>query len=158
MHQTKKGNHWNFGMQAHIGVDDESGLVHYVECTAANVADVTQVHKLLHGEEDTVCGDSGCTGADKREELQDVDAGSWIAEKPSKVGAMKNARERRYAERREHHKAGRAGEGGASVPSDQAAVRLRQGTLPRLGQERVLTLFALSNLWMARRRLLPAVG
>ncbi len=25
------------------------GLVHHVECTAANVADITQVHKLLHG-------------------------------------------------------------------------------------------------------------
>ena len=49
MHQTKKGNQWHFGMKAHIGVDDASGLVHHVECTAANVADVTQVHKLLHG-------------------------------------------------------------------------------------------------------------
>ncbi|KEZ95501.1 transposase, partial [Xanthomonas vasicola pv. vasculorum NCPPB 895] len=49
MHQAKKGNQWYFGMKAHIGVDDDSGLVHHVECTAANVADVTQVHKLLHG-------------------------------------------------------------------------------------------------------------
>ncbi|MES9143938.1 IS5 family transposase, partial [Cutibacterium acnes] len=79
MRQTKKGNQWFFGMKAHIGVDDASGLVHHVECTAANVADVTQVHKLLHGREDTVCGDSGYTGAEKREELQDVDAGFLIA-------------------------------------------------------------------------------
>lgn len=56
--------------------------MHHVECTAANVADVTQVHKLLHGQEDTVCGDSGYTGADKREELQRVDAALRIAEKP----------------------------------------------------------------------------
>ena len=35
-------------MKAHIGVDDASGLVHHVECTAANVSDVTQAHKLLH--------------------------------------------------------------------------------------------------------------
>ena len=68
MHQTKKGNQWYFGMKAHIGVDDQSGLVHHVECTAANVADVTQVRKLLHGKEGTVCGDSGYTGANKREE------------------------------------------------------------------------------------------
>lgn len=34
MHQTKKGNQYYFGMKAHIGVDDESGLVHHVECTA----------------------------------------------------------------------------------------------------------------------------
>lgn len=73
MHQTKKGNQWHFGMKAHIGVDDESGLVHHVECTAANVADVTQMHKLLHGQEDTISGDSGYTGAENREELKDVD-------------------------------------------------------------------------------------
>jgi len=43
MHQTKKGNQYFFGMKAHIGADVESGLVHHVHGTAANVADVTQV-------------------------------------------------------------------------------------------------------------------
>ena len=52
-----------------------------------------QVHKLLHGKEDTICGDSGYTGADKREELQGVEAAFWIAEKPSKLRSMKNTRE-----------------------------------------------------------------
>jgi len=42
MHQTKKDNPWYFGMKAHIGVDAESGLVHTVVGTAANVPDVTQ--------------------------------------------------------------------------------------------------------------------
>lgn len=42
MHQTKKGNQYYFGMKAHIGVDDESGLVHSVVGTAATVADVIQ--------------------------------------------------------------------------------------------------------------------
>ena len=42
MHQTKKGNQWHFGMKAHIGVDAQSGLVHSVIGTAANVHDVTQ--------------------------------------------------------------------------------------------------------------------
>ena len=51
MHQTKKGNQWHFGMKAHIGVDADSGLVHTVIGTAANVNDVTQGHGLLHGEE-----------------------------------------------------------------------------------------------------------
>ena len=40
MRQTKKGNQWYFGMKAHIGLDEESRLVHHVECTATNVADV----------------------------------------------------------------------------------------------------------------------
>jgi hypothetical protein len=51
MHQTKKGNMYFFGMKAHIGVDAESGLVHSLVGTAANVADVTQVDQLMHGEE-----------------------------------------------------------------------------------------------------------
>lgn len=48
MHQTKKGNQWHFGMKAHIGVDAQSGLVHTVVGTAANVSDVTQAQ--LRGE------------------------------------------------------------------------------------------------------------
>lgn len=62
MHQTRKGNQWYFGMKAHIGVDEFSGLVHHVTCTAANVGDVTVTHELLHGKEDCVLGDSGYTG------------------------------------------------------------------------------------------------
>ncbi len=38
MHQTKKGNQYYFGMKAHIGADAESGLVHSVAGTPANVA------------------------------------------------------------------------------------------------------------------------
>ncbi|SUD11406.1 transposase [Aquipseudomonas alcaligenes] len=68
MHQTKKGNQYYFGMKAHIGVDDESGLVHSVVGTAANVADVTQVDKLLHGDENMVGADAGYTGVEKRPE------------------------------------------------------------------------------------------
>lgn len=41
MHQTKKGNQRYFGMKAHLGRDAESGLVHTVAGTAANVNDVT---------------------------------------------------------------------------------------------------------------------
>lgn len=67
-HQVKKGNTWHFGYKAHIGVDKDSGLVHTVEATAANVHDVTQVPKLLTGEEEVVYGDSGYLGAGKRED------------------------------------------------------------------------------------------
>ena len=46
--QTKKGNQWHFGMKAHIGVDSETGIVHSLSTTAANVHDVTEAHGLLH--------------------------------------------------------------------------------------------------------------
>ena len=59
MRQTKKGNSYFFGMKAHFGVDLHTGLVHAVVGTPANVADVTQVSALLHGEEKLVFGDAG---------------------------------------------------------------------------------------------------
>ncbi|KAB7768876.1 IS5 family transposase [Xanthomonas maliensis] len=160
MHQAKKGNQWYFGMKAHIGVDDDSGLVHHVECTAANVADVTQVHKLLHGKEDTICGDSGYTGADRREELKEVGAGFWIAAKASTIKAIKNKRERRHAERWEHFKASLR----AKVEHPFRVIKRQFGyTKVRYrglakNTAQALTLFALSNLWLARRQLLRRTG
>src|SRR6185437_7030482 len=70
MHQTKKGNQWHFGMKAHIGVDAESGLVHSLVGTAANVGDITQAGALLHGDETHAFGDAGYRGVDKREEAR----------------------------------------------------------------------------------------
>jgi Transposase and inactivated derivatives, IS5 family len=67
-HQTKKGNTWHFGYKAHIGADRDSGLVHTVETTAANVSDVSETAKLLHGDEETVHADAGYLGAENREE------------------------------------------------------------------------------------------
>lgn len=48
----------------HIGVDKDS---HTELGTSANVHDVTKTENLLTGEEETVNGDAGYTGADKRE-------------------------------------------------------------------------------------------
>jgi len=88
MHQTKKGNQWHFGMKAHIGVDAESGLVHTVVGTAANVADVTQTAEVLHGGEKTVYLDAGYTGGEKRAELNDRDIDWQVATKRSKLKAV----------------------------------------------------------------------
>ncbi|MDZ7811554.1 MAG: IS5 family transposase [Arhodomonas sp.] len=68
MHQTKKGKQYYFGMKAHIGADAATGLVHSMVATAANAADITQAHHLLHGEEQHAFGDSAYQGVDKRGE------------------------------------------------------------------------------------------
>jgi transposase, IS5 family len=70
MHQTKKGNQWYFGLKAHIGADEQSGLVHTVVSTAANVSDISQTANLMHGKEQVVGADAGYVGAQKREEVQ----------------------------------------------------------------------------------------
>jgi IS5 family transposase len=55
-------------MKAHIGVDADSGLVHSVRCTSANVHDITVAHVLLHGEEQIAFADAGYQGIEKRGE------------------------------------------------------------------------------------------
>ena len=66
-HQTKKGNQWYFGYKGHIGVDSDTGLINKVETTPANVHDVTKVPDLMEGTEEELYGDSGYSGAEKRE-------------------------------------------------------------------------------------------
>ncbi|AVQ05350.1 IS5 family transposase [Xanthomonas vasicola] len=160
MHQTKKGNQWYFGMKAHIGVDEFSGLVHHVHCTAANVADVTVTHTLLHGKEDSVFGDSGYTGADKREELQDCEAAFFIAARPSTIRGIGNNRERARQQRWEHFKASvraKVEHPFRVIKRQFGYTKVRYRGLAK-NTAHVLTLFALSNLWMKRKQLLPAMG
>lgn len=71
-HQVKKGNQWYFGYKEPIGVDAESGLVHTVETTAANVHDSNRTSSLLQGEETDVYGDSGYLGAENKEDAVQV--------------------------------------------------------------------------------------
>jgi IS5 family transposase len=62
MHQTRKGNQWYFGMKTHIGVDNQTKLIHSVAVTAANVHDSQLLGDLLHGDETHVWGDSAYAG------------------------------------------------------------------------------------------------
>ena len=57
-------------MKAHIGADRDSGLVHTVTGTAANVSDISQTPNLLQGEERAVWADAGYVGVDKREDVK----------------------------------------------------------------------------------------
>ena len=49
-------------------MDAESGLVHTVETTAANVHDSSMTSSLLRGEETDVYGDSGYLGSENKED------------------------------------------------------------------------------------------
>ena len=133
MHQTKKGQQWYFGMKAHIGVDAESGMVHTVTGTAANVADVIEVPSLLHGKERHVFVRRGLprrreTRAEARAEVLDR-------------GQAQRGESHRRSQAARHHRRTGACEGldprcgGASAPGAQAPVRLREGALQGPGQE-----------------------
>jgi len=159
MHQTKKGNQWHFGMKAHIGVDADSGLVHTVIGTAANVNDVTQGHGLLHGEETVVFADAGYQGSVKRPEATGV---NWhVAMRPGKRRALnKNSPWGNLLEKAEQLKASVR----AKVEHPFRVIKCQFGfTKVRYkglakNTAQLITLFALSNVWMARRHLLGARG
>ena len=158
MHQTKKGNQWYFGMKAHIGVDVESGLVHTVTTTAANAADVTQTEHLLHGGEVTVYADAGYTGAEHRVARKDI---SWhVAAKRGKVKAIVNDAVRQATQELETLKArirARVEHPFRVVKRQFGFVKVRFRGLAK-NTAQVLTLFALSNLWQARHRLMALTG
>lgn len=62
MHQTRKGQQWYFGLKLHIGVDSKTKLIHSLMTTAANVHDGKVLGELLHGDETRVYGDQAYRG------------------------------------------------------------------------------------------------
>jgi len=161
MHQTKKGNQYYFGMKAHIGVDEESGLVHSVVGTPANVADVTQVDKLLHGDESVVCADAGYTGVDKRSEHAGRQVIWQVAERRSKHKKLnKNGviyQAYRKIERAKAQTRAKVEHPFRVIKRQFGYTKVRfRGLVKNTAQ--LVTLFALSNLWMARRYLMTNTG
>ena len=89
-------------------MDSESGLVHTVQVTAANVHDVCVTADLLTGEEEQVYGDSGYLGAEKRPEARKKNtAGKKIRYKINRRPSQSknnSARSQAQIKRREHEK------------------------------------------------------
>ena len=96
MYSSRKGNQWFFGMKAHIGVDQDSGLIHAVATTGANIHDVTMAAELLHGEESVVYGDVGYQGLEKREEMAGRDVECRIALRPGQRRRLPEIAEGRF--------------------------------------------------------------
>ena len=158
MHQTKKGNQWHFGMKAHIGVDAESGLVHTVLATAANVADVTQAHALLHGEESLALGDAGYQGVEKRKENRDSKVEWKTAMKRHKRKALPDDELGVLTELLEQAKASLRAKVEHPFHVVKNLFKHRKTRYRGLAKNeaQLFSLFGLANLFMARRRRLQA--
>ncbi|HMM84658.1 IS5 family transposase [Azohydromonas sp.] len=160
MHQAKKGNQWYFGMKAHIGVDADSGLVHTVRGTAANVSDVVEGNSLLHGQETDVFADAGYQGAHKRADAND-DVRWHVAMRPGKRRALDKSRVvDQLIDQVERIKASvraKVEHPFRVVKRQFGHVKVRYRGLKK-NTAQLVTLFALSNLWMVRRTLLALDG
>jgi IS5 family transposase len=159
MKQTRKGNNWYFGMKAHIGVDAASGLVHTVVATPANVNDLNVAGQLLHGEELNAFGDAGYQGVHKRPEARGP---TWhVALRPG-LRRLLDARDPQDAitERIEQLKASvraKVEHPFRVLKRQFGFTKVRYRGLAK-NTAQIQTLFALANLWMARRHLMGARG
>ena len=141
-------------MKAHIGVDADSGFVHTVTTTSANEPDVEEVRFLLHGKEEVVHADAGYAGAEGRVNRKGL---RWqIAAKRGRIKAMKDGPAKRAVQNLERHKASiraRVEHPFRVIKRQFGLMKVRFRGLAK-NTAHVITLFALSNLWMARRHLL----
>jgi IS5 family transposase len=95
MHQTKKGNQWFFGMKVHTGVDADSGVVHSVAATAANVHDAQVLPELLHGLESEIVGDAAYQSRETRDLARAAGLAWRVCERGSRSQALTPAQRRR---------------------------------------------------------------
>ena len=135
--------------------------MHSVVGTAANVADVTQVDKLLHDGENVVCADAGYTGVEKRLEHEGRQVIWQIAARRSTYQKL-GKRSVLYKAKRKIEKA--KAQVRAKVEHPFRVIKRQFGYVKTRfrglakNTAQLVTLFALSNLWMARRHLLGITG
>jgi IS5 family transposase len=156
MRQTMNNNQWHFGVKVHIGVDAKSSRVHSVVGTAANVKDVTQASSLVHSVEKGVFADAGCRGGSKREKTQGIEASWHMAMRPDKRKVLDKATQMGHMlNELEYVKASIR----AKVKHPFRVIKRQFGRVkvryrePMKNTAQLHTPFALSNLWMVRKRI-----
>lgn len=152
MGSTRKGANWHFGMKVHIGTD-KRGLTHELTGTSASVNDFTEMPNLLHGAETEIYGDRSYWSEEHR----------WLCRQ---VGI-------RYRVNRRGRRAHDLTAAQRAINRSRSRIRARvehpfnvvkrlwgftkaryRGVAKNLAK--AYTMFALANLYLVRRRLLPA--
>jgi IS5 family transposase len=116
------------------------------------------VADLLHGREEQVWADSGYRGAPARVDREDL---QWhIAARPSDIARLPVGRGKTKVQKAEHRKASvraKVEHPFRVIKRQFGLVKVRFRGLAK-NAAHVTTLFALSNLWMARKQLMDMAG
>src|SRR6266849_4771486 len=152
MRQTKKGNTWYFGMKLHVGTDPH-GLVHTLTATDAAQADVTQLPALVHGAERAIYGDQAYWSEARRQEFRARGVRYRVNRRPHPTAPLS---ERWRAINRARSRTRARGEHSFHVVKRLwGFAKVRYRGLAK-NTARAFAMFALANLYLLRRRLLPA--
>lgn len=151
MSATRKGNNWHFGMKAHIGADAKGGLVHTVVVTPANEADINVMDDLLHGDEQVVYGDKGYASEERRQALRENNVRWGVLDKAARGRALTEQQE--ASNKRLSSIRAKVEHPFRVVKRQFNYLKVRYRGIAK-NAAHVFSLFALSNLYMARRRIL----
>jgi IS5 family transposase len=154
MHQTKKGKDWHFGMKAHVGTD-KRGIVHTLTTTPANVADITELPKLLHGEEREVFGDQAYWNDFHRQCAKISGVRYRINRRGSSTKPLTEYQ--RFINRCRSSARARGEHAFHVVKRLWGFTKVRYRGLAK-NTARLFTAFALANLYLLRRRLITPQG
>ena len=149
MKQTKKGNQWYFGMKAHVGTDSKTGLAHSIVVTDAGVHDSQVMDELLHGEEKAVYDDRAYTSEKKRKEYEERGIKWCVSRKACRHSPQLSPEDLEYNHKQSQVRA--KGEHAFLVVKHLwHYTRVRYKGLYKNAMQ---VLFALANLYLARREL-----
>jgi IS5 family transposase len=151
MRQTRKGKNWHFGMKIHVGTDTR-GVVHSLTGTHAAAADITEMNRLLHGKEQTIFGDRAYWKEEDRQRFR----AAGVRYRVNRRGTARQPlteHQRKINQSRSRTRA--RGEHPFRIVKQLwgfAKVRYR-GIAKNVA--RALTSFALANLYLMRRCIVP---
>ena len=153
MHQGRKNQkHWDFGMKVHIGASKQ-GLVHSVLTGPANEADITKLDGLLHGAERELYGDQAYWSEDHRQHCQQAGIRYRVNRRPPSRQRPLTEQQRLINRARSRCRA-RGEHAFHVVKRLWGFAKVRYRGLAK-NTARTFAIFALANLYLVRRRLLP---
>jgi len=153
MRQGKKNKReWSFGMKVHVGTSKQ-GLVHSLVTGPANEADITKLDGLLHGAEEELYGDQAYWSEDHRQHCKH--AGIRYRVNRRAKGQHHRLTEYQRTINRARSRCRARGEHAFHVVKRLwGFAKVRYRGLAK-NTARAFALFALANLYLVRRRLLP---
>jgi IS5 family transposase len=151
MKQGRKGRAWYFGMKVHTGTD-KRGLTHSLTVTDAGAADIKQMPDLVHGEEREIYGDQAYWKEADRQDFESRNGRYRVNRRPTATNPLSD-RWRKINRSRSRVRA--RGEHAYHVVKRLWGFnKVRYRGLAK-NRARADTAFALANLYMVRRKLMP---
>ena len=149
MKQGHSGKTWHFGMKVHVGTD-KNGLAHSITTTNAGQSEINELPKLLHGEEQQLYGDQAYWSGEDQKELEK----RGVRYRVNRRGSRKKPLSGYWKKVNRARSRTRArGEHIYNVVKNLWHFRkVRYRGLAK-NTSKVLIIFALANLYLARRRL-----